>query len=93
MSVSLYFLDRVLEQVILIDLVDLGDRRRLYYIAFEGVTQRDLVDHQPRQDEEAEVLDPSKFDSLEDGELDSDALGVGHAHAHLNACNVVQIGL
>ena len=54
--------------------MNLRTGRRLNDIVLKSVPKRGLVDDEPDEDEEAEVLYPGLFDRLKDGQLDSDAL-------------------
>ena len=73
-------LNRVLQKIVLVRLMNLGTCRRFYDIVLESVPERGLVDDEPGEEEEAEVLDPGLFDRLEDGQFDPDALRGRNAH-------------
>ena len=55
---SLVFFDRVLEQVVFVDFVNLARSGRVEDVVLEGISEGQLIDDQPGKDEKAEVLDP-----------------------------------
>ena len=72
--------------------MNLRTGRRLNDIVLKSVTKCGLVDDEPDEDEEAEVLYPGLFDRLEDWQLDSDALWGGNAHREGDLSHLLDLG-
>ena len=85
-------LNWVLQQVVLVRFMNLRTGRRLNDIVLKSVPERGLVDDEPDENEEAEVLYPGLFDRLEDGQLDSDALRGGNAHREGDLSHLLDLG-
>ena len=64
---SVKFLYGILKQVVFVRLMDFRSCGRLHDVALKGVAKCYLVEYQPDQDKDAEVLDPGLLDRLKDG--------------------------